>query len=831
MPDGESAQEAAATERLEVKEANEIASSPQEPGVGASSEDLTPDALGHDTDLARLREGEVLASRFVVVRLLAKGGMGAVYEAHDSILRARVALKLIRSDLSDDAIALDRFRREVLLGRQVSHPNVCRVYELYETLTTSGLHVRFLTMELLSGETLSQRLARVGRLATREALPLVQQMCAGLAAAHRAGVIHRDFKSSNVMLAAAPGDSAKETPPTRVVLTDFGVARALENSEGSDQPRLTGEAGVLGTPDYMAPEQVTGAEVTQAADIYALGVVLYEMVTGRLPFSGSSPLASAARRLDEAPPRPELLTPGLDRQWSKVILRCLAREPRHRFRSALDVAAALGKSPRSWKLLALSGLTLLALATVVTARLLQPASGPRTVTTQSPTTAATAPSVDESSDSKPLSGPREDSKRLAPVPSHTNKSHEPGTPLASTSFNERSASPSKPDEERTSAAPPGSPSKTIAALAHGEELDLNPAFQQGQERKTVAPAAPRSDKKRTLSTAPATGFPDEGAEPNPPLPSMRSRDDSPILATVEKLQKAVEQLPAFSFESHCQDIDDQKRWSYLEKFTRQTLKATGCHIRWQSVRYDNDKAQAPVDISIKLDRITGLRFASAEDFLRTLDYKQDRRRNCSLTPGRSGLVVETTSGNSWLVFPSLAEAKKFATFLEAASRECGGLDGRNAESDSKVRKQLRDALKNFYTYSYASVCKHLDTNDEWTYLNVVRQENARVDGCFLRWHFARTENTDVRWNIQKELDLTKVVGVDPMPLEDYIQKADAAAGHRWRCSVVPSYSMVQIRADRNTDRLWLGFRSAEDAETFASALKGVARECGGLKGK
>ena len=172
------------------------------------------------------------------------------------------------------------------------------------------------------------------------------------------------------MLVARPGDSEGDTQSLRVVITDFGLARAIETSEGADRRSLSKESGVFGTPDYMAPEQVTGGEVTHGADIYALGVVLYELVTGRLPFSGDTPLARATRRLDESPPTPERLAPGLESRWSKVILRCLAREPRDRFSSALHVAQVLGNSSKQRQLLTSTFLVLIAIATLAAARLL-----------------------------------------------------------------------------------------------------------------------------------------------------------------------------------------------------------------------------------------------------------------------------------------------------------------------------------------------------------------------------------------------------------------------------------------------------------------------------
>ena len=317
---------------------------PDESTLGLpSSDEPLPSSSGGE-DLQRLQPNELLAGRFTILRFIARGGMGAVYEANDVMLRSRVALKVIRGRIATDGAAMERFRREVLLARRVGHPNVCHVYELFDATTAAGVPIHFLTMELLEGETLSQRIARQGRLPTTEARPLVKQMCDGLAAAHAEGVIHRDFKSSNVMLVSR-GDGADTT--TRVAITDFGIARAAQlATEETQGGPLTGGAAVLGTPEYMAPEQVAGGPVTQATDIYALGVVLYEMVTGKLPFTGETPLVAAAKRLTEAPPRPEDTTPGLDIRWSATILRCLTREPERRFKSASDIVPELERPVR-----------------------------------------------------------------------------------------------------------------------------------------------------------------------------------------------------------------------------------------------------------------------------------------------------------------------------------------------------------------------------------------------------------------------------------------------------------------------------------------------------
>ncbi|MCU0293285.1 MAG: protein kinase [Thermoanaerobaculaceae bacterium] len=262
--------------------------------------------------------GAVISGRYRIVRPLGRGGMGEVVEAFDQELGEHVALKFLRPELHADARAGERFRREIKLARKVTHPNVCRVFDVGHA-EIDGRHVTFLSMQLLGGETLAQRIDRVGRLSTAEALPLVKQMAAGLAAAHEAGVIHRDFKASNVML--LPGSGGE-----RAVITDFGLAR----SHGSDASVATQAGDLVGTPAYMAPEQVEGHEITTATDVYALGIVLFEMLTGTRPFDGDTPFECALRRLREPPPLPRSLVPDLDPRWEAVILRCLARDPRDR---------------------------------------------------------------------------------------------------------------------------------------------------------------------------------------------------------------------------------------------------------------------------------------------------------------------------------------------------------------------------------------------------------------------------------------------------------------------------------------------------------------------
>ena len=284
-----------------------------------------------------LKTNDVLCDRFQIVKFLARGGMGDVFEAFDLELGEPVALKTIRPETAAAEGALDRFRREILLSHRVTHPNVCRIYDLFHHRVRADAddEITFVTMELLRGDTLSARL-RKGPFTTDEALPVVRQMVQALAAAHRAGIVHRDFKSSNVIL--VPSDETDGG--MRAVVTDFGIARSVAAGTGFDDS-LTADGIVLGTPAYMAPEQVEGRPLTAAADIYSLGIVLYEMVTGKRPFTGDNQLSTAVQRLKSAPPPPRLHKPDLDARWEETILRCLEREPADRFPSVGQVTRSL----------------------------------------------------------------------------------------------------------------------------------------------------------------------------------------------------------------------------------------------------------------------------------------------------------------------------------------------------------------------------------------------------------------------------------------------------------------------------------------------------------
>jgi serine/threonine-protein kinase len=263
----------------------------------------------------RFEPGTVLGGRYRIVGLLGKGGMGEVYRADDLTLGQPVALKFLPETLVGDSDWLVRFRGEVRAARQVSHPNVCRVYDIAEV---DGF--TFLSMEFVQGEDLAGLLRRIGRLSPDKAAEMARGLAAGLAAAHDKGVLHRDLKPGNVLI----------DEHGRVRLADFGLAGVEHESEG-----------LSGTPAYMAPELFDRKPATVQSDIYALGLVLYEMFSGKQAFSGTTVGELARLHHEITPPPLTQLVPGIDPMADRIILRCLAKDPAQRPASALQVAAAL----------------------------------------------------------------------------------------------------------------------------------------------------------------------------------------------------------------------------------------------------------------------------------------------------------------------------------------------------------------------------------------------------------------------------------------------------------------------------------------------------------
>jgi serine/threonine protein kinase len=279
-----------------------------------------------------LSSGEVVSGRYRIVRFIARGGMGEVYEAEDLELRGRVALKTLLSEIASDPQMVARFKQEIQLSRKIAHPNVCKVFDLARHPADGSPTQRILlSMEYLQGETLGQKLERAGCLSVDEALPIVRQMAAALDAAHAAAVIHRDFKPSNVMLVSS-GEAV------RAVVTDFGLARKT-SSDGETTATLPGR--LTGTLNYMAPELLSGQPATVASDVYALGMVIYRMLTGTRPFAADDPMAAALRRGREPVPGPRSMVPGLDERWNGAVVRCLDADPSQRFAAAGDVVKAI----------------------------------------------------------------------------------------------------------------------------------------------------------------------------------------------------------------------------------------------------------------------------------------------------------------------------------------------------------------------------------------------------------------------------------------------------------------------------------------------------------
>ncbi len=274
---------------------------------------------------ASSRIGTLLGSRYRVNSLLGVGGMGTVYLARDLELDDDVALKLLRRDVVDIPGALERFRREVKLARRVTHPNVSRTYDI-----ASDDEDHFITMEPISGNTLA-RIVKGEPLDDRVIAQIGVQICAGLNAAHRAGVVHRDLKPQNVML------EPRDSEPERVVIMDFGIAQSSRvESEGD-----SGMGQVVGTPGYMAPEQLSGLAVDHRADLCSLGIVLFELFTGALPWQGETPSATALARLQRDAPDPRNFREDLPDELARITLHCLARSPQARPSSAADVALEL----------------------------------------------------------------------------------------------------------------------------------------------------------------------------------------------------------------------------------------------------------------------------------------------------------------------------------------------------------------------------------------------------------------------------------------------------------------------------------------------------------
>lgn len=286
-----------------------------------SSRDIQPEVTETlQTAVRELTTGSTFAGRYQVIEELGKGGMGSVYKVYDAEVEEKVALKLLNPEIASDEETIKRFRNELKLARAISHKNVCRMHDLGQQ---EGVY--YITMEYVAGENLKSFIRRSGQLNVDKAIGIAAEICEGLAEAHRLGVVHRDLKPQNIMI-DLEGNAQ---------IMDFGIARSLKAAG------VTGPGVIIGTPEYMSPEQVQGEAADQRSDIYAVGVILYEMLTGRVPFGGDTPFAIALKHKAETPPDPREFNGRIPEELSRLALRCLEKDRDRRFQSSGDLLVEL----------------------------------------------------------------------------------------------------------------------------------------------------------------------------------------------------------------------------------------------------------------------------------------------------------------------------------------------------------------------------------------------------------------------------------------------------------------------------------------------------------
>ncbi|HVR71002.1 MAG TPA: protein kinase, partial [Vicinamibacteria bacterium] len=292
------------------------------PSCRATNDDAADMCFNCGRGLSGLTRGSVIAGRYEIRELLGRGGMGLVYKAQDRELDELVVLKLLRADLARAEGMARRFRSEIKLARRIRHPNVCAIHEFGQ----DG-EFCFITMELVDGVDLKREIRQRGALPAPDAFDVALQLAAGLQAIHDGGIVHRDLKTANIMRDRAG----------RVRLMDFGIAKQMHSE--STGVTMTGQ--VIGTPEYMSPEQALGTEVDYRSDVYALGVVFFEIFTGRVPFQGETPIATLRKQVNDPPPLDGAEAAGLPGTMVAVLARALAKEPDARYASAAELREAV----------------------------------------------------------------------------------------------------------------------------------------------------------------------------------------------------------------------------------------------------------------------------------------------------------------------------------------------------------------------------------------------------------------------------------------------------------------------------------------------------------
>src|SRR5260370_543361 len=309
---------------MKAENLKRISDTPTIAAIGATAGPTWPAGTGASGSAANaaamFEAGQVIGGRFEILEILGTGGMGAVYKAYDRELDRIVALKTIRPELAGNAEMLRRFKQELILARQIAQRNIVRLYDI-----SDGSGVKFITMEYIEGEDFGTLLKRQGKLAPEEAVEVMRQICLALEAAHNEGVIHRDLKPQNIM----------RDKQRRIVVMDFGIARAL------DSGKMTQTGALIGTMDYMSPEQAKGEAVDSTSDIYAAGLIFYELLTAKMPYAAESAIASLFKRSRQRAIPASQTDKSIPRDLSAIVSRCIEPDRRQRYQIAAELLADL----------------------------------------------------------------------------------------------------------------------------------------------------------------------------------------------------------------------------------------------------------------------------------------------------------------------------------------------------------------------------------------------------------------------------------------------------------------------------------------------------------